>query len=177
MLNFKDSKMKSIFPRRELLNLKLNLLKKSQLETRKSELLLIRENIELLLKKKSLNSIKQRSLRIKNGPQSKKNTIKLNMLLKRQNKSLLTPLKPVSSKKAKPLPLLKFLTTSINTPKTDNSRENHGTQSSSYSLKLHHQPPFNPNNLQFRPSLIFAIKSLTRLLKAEKLKEKIINTG
>lgn len=99
------------------------------------------------------------------------------MSSKRQNKSLLTPLKPVSFKKAK-LPLSpKFLTISINMLRMLVSRVNHGTQSSSYSLKLHQLPPSNPINHQSRPLLIFAIKSLIRLLKAEKLKEKITNTG
>lgn len=177
MKSFKDSKTKLIILQRELLNSKLNLLKKSQSETRKLELLLIRENIEDSLKKKLLNSTPPRFLKNKNGLLLLKNTIRLNTSLKRPNKSLLTPLRLDSSKKAKPLPSLKSQIISINTPKTAVSRGNHGTQSSSSSLKLLLQLPSKLNNHQYRPLLIFAIKFLTRLLNPEKSKEKTITTG
>lgn len=175
--NQKPQLLKSLPAKRELLNQKLNYLKKSQSEMKKLKLEKKKLTSENSLMKKLLNSMPTKLSEMLNGLKLNNNTMLPNTLSKELNKSLLMLLNQLhSSKPREPQTLFRFHNTSKNTLRPT-SREKAGTTFSHCQPKSLPHKESNLTKVQSKRLLIFATNYYQRLLKAEKSKERITLIG
>lgn len=142
---------KLLKPKTESRFSKTNQMKKSQLEPKKLRKEQRNRNSLTYSLKVLLKWTTTRTLKIKNGVKSNKNTTVTPSSLKRQNKFQSEPYKPISSKRTPRLSLSKFLNTSRKLPSLS-KEDNHGLDYSKSQPKL-------PQLLQFKPTRTWSRKS------------------